>query len=152
MQETPVQFLDRADSPGGGRGNPLQCSCLENPMDRRAWRATVCRVTKSRTRLSDKAQHSTAQHKCFCKHISIPQSSYISTAINLVLPISCLSFSGLRSPGHPCYLEEAYRRCPRAWAFPSVLCGQSSASTRPCLVLRYNVSLHMSLSPESKLQ
>ena len=61
MQETPVQFLDRADSPGGGRGNPLQCSCLENPMDRRAWRATVCRVTKSRTRLSDKAQHSTAQ-------------------------------------------------------------------------------------------
>ena len=28
-------------SPGGGRGNPLQCSCLENPMDRGAWRATV---------------------------------------------------------------------------------------------------------------
>ena len=28
-------------SPGGGKGNPLQCSCLENPMDRGAWRATV---------------------------------------------------------------------------------------------------------------
>ena len=28
-------------SPGGGRGNPLQCSCLENPMDRGAWWATV---------------------------------------------------------------------------------------------------------------
>ena len=28
-------------SPGGGNGNPLQCSCLENPMDRGAWRATV---------------------------------------------------------------------------------------------------------------
>ena len=26
--------------PGGGRGNPLQCSCLENPMDRVAWQAT----------------------------------------------------------------------------------------------------------------
>ena len=26
--------------PGGGRGNPLQCSCLENPMDRGAWQAT----------------------------------------------------------------------------------------------------------------
>ena len=39
-------------SPGGGRGNPLQYSCLENPMDRGAWRATVHGVTKSRTRLS----------------------------------------------------------------------------------------------------
>ena len=37
--------------PGGGRGNPLQYSCLGNPMDRGAWRATVHRVTKSRTRL-----------------------------------------------------------------------------------------------------
>ena len=30
-------------SPGGGHGNPLQCSCLENPMDRGAWQATVHR-------------------------------------------------------------------------------------------------------------
>jgi len=34
-------------SPRGGNGNPLQYSCLENPMDRRAWRATVLGVTKS---------------------------------------------------------------------------------------------------------
>ena len=40
-------------SPGEGNGNPLQYSCLENPMDRGAWRATVHRVAKSRTRLSD---------------------------------------------------------------------------------------------------
>ena len=32
-------------SPGGGRENPLQYSCLENPMNRRAWQATVHRVT-----------------------------------------------------------------------------------------------------------
>ena len=38
--------------PGGGDGNPFQCSCLENPMDREAWQATVHGVTKSRTRLS----------------------------------------------------------------------------------------------------
>ena len=38
-------------SPGGGHGNLLQYSCLENPMDRGAWRATVLRVTKSWTRL-----------------------------------------------------------------------------------------------------
>ena len=36
-------------SPGGGHGNPLQYSCLENPMDREDWRATVHRVSKSQT-------------------------------------------------------------------------------------------------------
>ena len=40
-------------SPGEGNGNPLQYSCLENPMDRGAWWATVHGVTKSRTWLSD---------------------------------------------------------------------------------------------------
>ena len=34
-------------SPGGGHGNPFQCSCLENLMDRGAWRAKVQSVTKS---------------------------------------------------------------------------------------------------------
>ena len=40
-------------SPGEGNGNPLQYSCLENPMDRGAWWATVHGVTKSWTRLHD---------------------------------------------------------------------------------------------------
>ena len=40
-------------SPGKGNGNPLQYSCLKNPMDGGAWRATVHRVAKSRTRLGD---------------------------------------------------------------------------------------------------
>ena len=40
-------------SPGGGHGNPLQYSCLENPLDRVAWRAAVPGVAKSGTRLSD---------------------------------------------------------------------------------------------------
>ena len=40
-------------SPGEGNGNPLQYSCLENPMDGGAWWATVHGVAKSRTRLSD---------------------------------------------------------------------------------------------------
>ena len=38
---------------GEGNGNPLQYSCLENPMDRGAWWATVQGVTKSRTQLSN---------------------------------------------------------------------------------------------------
>ena len=40
-------------SPGGGNGSPLQYSCLENSMDRRAWWVTVQRVAKSQTRLND---------------------------------------------------------------------------------------------------
>ena len=40
-------------SPGEGNGNPLQYSCLENPMDGGAWWATVHGVAKSRTCLSD---------------------------------------------------------------------------------------------------
>ena len=37
-------------SPGGGHGNLLQHSCLENPMDRRAWQATVHRISENLTR------------------------------------------------------------------------------------------------------
>ena len=40
-------------SPGEGNGNPLQYSCLENPMDGEAWYTTVHRVAKSRTQLND---------------------------------------------------------------------------------------------------
>ena len=41
MQETWVRTLGRGRSPGGGNGNALQYSCLENSMDRGAWQATV---------------------------------------------------------------------------------------------------------------
>ena len=40
-------------SPGAGNGNPLQHSCLRNPMDRGAWKAMVHSVAKSRTQRSD---------------------------------------------------------------------------------------------------
>ena len=43
--------------PGEGNGNPLQYYCLENPMDRGAWYATVYGVTKSQTRLSNFTSH-----------------------------------------------------------------------------------------------
>ena len=44
-------------SPGGGHGYPLQYSCLDNPMDRGAWRATVHGVTNSQTRLKWLSMH-----------------------------------------------------------------------------------------------
>ena len=49
-------------TPGGGHGNPLQYSCLENPMDRGTWQAIVYRVAKSWKRLS--------MHSCWLVYIS----------------------------------------------------------------------------------
>ena len=52
MQETSemlVQSLDQEDPPGGGHGNPVQYSCLENAMDRGARQATIHGVAKSQT-------------------------------------------------------------------------------------------------------
>ena len=51
-------------SSGGGHGNSFQYSCLENPMDRGAWRATVHGVTKSQTWLKRLSMHVTADLKC----------------------------------------------------------------------------------------
>ena len=62
-------------SPGGGHGNPLQYSFLENPKDGGAWQATVCSVTKSWTRLK---RLSTQAHVCHCRymyHIYVIHSS-----------------------------------------------------------------------------
>ena len=44
-------------SPGGEQGNPLQNSCLENPMDRAAWWVTVHRLAKSQTQLKQLSMH-----------------------------------------------------------------------------------------------
>ena len=57
-------------SPGEGNGNPLQCSGLENPMDRGAWRATVHGVTESQTRLSDLARRTHVSVNNFLNKLS----------------------------------------------------------------------------------
>ena len=46
-----IDSIPGGRSPGGGHGNPLQYCCLENPMNRGAWRAAVHRVTTRWTRL-----------------------------------------------------------------------------------------------------
>ena len=47
---------------GEGNGNPLQCSCLENPRDGRAWWAAVCGVAQGRTRLKQLSSSSSSSH------------------------------------------------------------------------------------------
>ena len=83
-------------SPGGRHGNPLQCSCLENPMDRGAWRATTHRVTKSQTRLSD---------VCVCVSVCL---SVCVCVFSLKPPVvSSFSFQKLQS-------DEVFA-CGQAW-------------------------------------
>ena len=59
MQETTCNAVDLGSIPGlrlssgEGNDNPLQSSCLENPMDRKAWQATVHGIIKSQAQLSD---------------------------------------------------------------------------------------------------
>ena len=53
MWKTWVQSLGWEDPPGGGHGNPLQYSSIENPHGQRSWRGTVYGVPKSQTRLSN---------------------------------------------------------------------------------------------------
>ena len=68
MQETQVQSRGQEDFPGGGHGNPLQYSCLENPMDRGAWWATVHGgVAKSQTRL----MRLSIQHSCWRRRVVV---------------------------------------------------------------------------------
>ena len=67
----PVPGLGR--SPGGGHGNPLQYSCLGNPMDRGAWRATVHRAVKSWTQPKGLSRH-TPCVRHVSKHLTSIQS------------------------------------------------------------------------------
>ena len=100
-------------SPGGGHGNPLQYSCLENLMDRGAWRATVHGVTQSQTRLSDQAQHREVkreirnQKPCAeCCHLQITQKPGAEPATDtrpgphLLCPVS-QSEGRTAEPHHP---------------------------------------------------
>ena len=62
-------------SPGGGHGNPVQYSCLENPMDRGAWKATIHSVAKSWTWLSEWAHmHASGVGVCRAPSAAEPQS------------------------------------------------------------------------------
>ena len=57
-------------SPGGGHGNPLWCSCPENPRDKGAWWATVHGVVKSRTQLK--------QSNLACMHACVTSGTFCS--------------------------------------------------------------------------
>ena len=68
-QETLSSILGSRRPPLGGSSNPLQYSCLGNPMDRGAWWATVHGVSKSQTRLS--TQHNLYSYMCILLDMAV---------------------------------------------------------------------------------
>ena len=74
-------------SPGAGNGNPLQYSCLGNPMDRGAWRATVHRVAKesNMTKATEQASMHTHRHTHTHTHTCILKVFYFSKCIVQIL-------------------------------------------------------------------
>ena len=91
-------------SPGGGSGNPLQYSCLGNPMDRGAWRDTVPGVIKRWTRLSDSAHtHKMWAAKAFCRYPSRWWSPQAPQKQPVPMP------ADLRTTSLPCMLPVAYQ-------------------------------------------
>ena len=70
--------------PGEGNGNLLQYSCLEDPMDRGAWQATVHGITKSRTQLSDFTITSIIKNK-------VPVCAWVYLWVLCLVPLVCIS-------------------------------------------------------------
>ena len=80
-------------SPGGGNGNPLQYSCLENPMDRGAWWATVHGVSKSQTeRACTQTQEKPSKQSRSCPP---PFLKYLDCSIFLIFIFIYLAAPGL---------------------------------------------------------
>ena len=95
-------------SPGEGHGNQLQYSCLENPMDRGAWRATVHRVPKSQTRLKRLSTHVQWPWPPFLCTTSIPVNmpspvlsyTYPTKALAIAQKLECSRGPAVYSPAH----------------------------------------------------
>ena len=79
-------------SPGGGHGNPLQYSCLENAMGRGAWWATVRRVAKSQTLLKRLNTHT----HTYIKHIPTQMPALFLVAVEKLLLKAIWKYEGIR--------------------------------------------------------
>ena len=84
-RETLVCIPGLGRSPGEGNGNPLQYPCLENPMDRGAWQATVHGVAKSQTRLRDFTFFLCALNKKYV-HFFFPSVCHMACGILVLQP------------------------------------------------------------------
>ena len=106
---------------GEGNGNPLPCSCLENPRDGGAWWAAVYGVAQSRTRLSDLAAAAVLGH-CYCAWVfsSCGEWGLLSSCVGfslqwlLLLQRMALWLVGYSSCPVACgiFLDQVWNQCP----------------------------------------
>ena len=75
---------------GEGNGNPLQCSCLENPRDGGAWWAAVYGVAQSRTRLKQLSSISSSMNKIIKYYLYTPYKNKITLFIETISNFSSL--------------------------------------------------------------
>ena len=96
-----VRSLELGRYPEEGNGNPLQFSCQENPTDRGTWKATVHRVARSWTRLSDGVCTHTVFHRGYIEKIFYFQFSQFSRSVvsNYLDPMDC------SMPGFPVHYQ-----------------------------------------------
>ena len=100
---------------GGGNGNPLQCSCLENPRDRGAWWAAIYRVAQSQTRLKRLSSSSRYGYYCFIHYpILFPSSEIWSTysVPSMFMPCVLISVSDRVTVVLISQMRHWAQRCP----------------------------------------
>ena len=106
-------------SPGGGLGHPLQHSCLENPVDRGAWRATVCGAADSHTRLKPPSRQARMLHT------AEPPGPHPLRPPCPLFPVMRASWELRECSGVPLPQERPVSSCP--WSLP--LAGPSPPSS-----------------------
>ena len=79
-------------SPVGGKGNPLQYSCLENPIDRGDWQSAIHRVPKSQTRLSDSTHTHTSRQPTRLERTPVAAET---PAVKVVVSLRAVNLSKL---------------------------------------------------------
>ena len=102
-------------SPGGGHGNPLQDSCLENPMDRRAWWATVHRIVFVNSVELDRTEHSCTHYKGVRTPCLILQISKLFWASVFSCAIRAVSWSGSDKSIWVTVLPSSLPPCTSCW-------------------------------------
>ena len=107
-------------SPGEGNGTPLQYSCLENPMDRGAWRAAVHGVAKSWTRLSSSFQAYLLLWRVDYLQLGTILYVWASLVAQTVKCLSAIQETWVRSLGRedPLEKEMAPHSSTLAWKIP----------------------------------
>ena len=122
-------ILGSGRSPGGGNANPLQYTCLENPMDRRSWQATVHGVAKSWTGLKRLSMHICMSLSHQMEKAMAPHSSTLAWKIPWTEEPGRLQSMGSLRVGYDCvtsFLLFTFMHWRRKWQpTPVFLSGES---------------------------